>query len=265
MSLIPISNEDAFERNHRRVPYIREMIELMSQSVDGEALLCRYLAKNYTDAYVAIGQELGLGLDGVMTEIEAAAMWRDARLLDDQARIVLKHLRCKFKSKITGPFNRIYTLVEGYTKPQVKVIEYHADGEKDPEVVHAQYQDISREHARTVKEMPVEHSAKPSDVLCLFLIFGGDHGQDTSIKRKLVAPTAHIPPRTVPSAFLHSIQRQSLSRNRIQLYLWTRGFGALENSKISKREPAIVKGLTSRKSRRGGCRICTLENAAAGL
>ena len=69
VSLIPISNEDAFERNHRRVPYIREMIELMSQSVDGEALLCRYLAKNYTDAYVAIGQELGLGLDGVMTEI----------------------------------------------------------------------------------------------------------------------------------------------------------------------------------------------------
>ena len=54
----------------------------------------------------------------------------DSRLLDGQARIVTKHLRFHYKSTVAVPLERTYSLVEGYTKPRVKVFEYHVDGEK---------------------------------------------------------------------------------------------------------------------------------------
>ena len=71
----------------------------------------------------------------------------------------------------------MYSLVEGYTKPRVKVFEYHKEGEKIPEVVHAQYQDISREFSKSVEELIVEYHLLPEDITGLFLIVGGDHGQ----------------------------------------------------------------------------------------
>ena len=91
-----------------------------------------------------------------MGDVKAAAMWHDTWLLDTQARLVLKHLGCLFKSKITVPFDKMYSLVEGYTKPRVKVFEYHKEGEKIPEVVHAQYQDISRDFSKSVEELILE-------------------------------------------------------------------------------------------------------------
>eukprot|EP00581_Thalassiosira_minuscula_P022931 CAMPEP_0184435336 /NCGR_PEP_ID=MMETSP0738-20130409/485517_1 /TAXON_ID=385413 /ORGANISM="Thalassiosira miniscula, Strain CCMP1093" /LENGTH=117 /DNA_ID=CAMNT_0026801683 /DNA_START=228 /DNA_END=578 /DNA_ORIENTATION=+ len=71
----------------------------------------------------------------------------------------------------------MYSLVDGYTKPKVKVFEYHADGEKHPEIVHAQYQNISLEYVETVQELLSEHAVKPWDVTGVFLAVGGDHGQ----------------------------------------------------------------------------------------
>ena len=93
-----------------------------------------------------------------MDEIESTAMWRDARLLDYQAKNVLRHLRFHFKLKITVPFHTMYSLVEGYTKPRVKVFEYHLDGEKHPKIVHAQYQDITKDFARSVEELIAENN-----------------------------------------------------------------------------------------------------------
>ncbi len=71
------------------------------------------MTKNYTGTYVVVGQELGLGLKGVMDEAEAAAMWREARFLDNQSKTVLKHLMAKFNTRITVPFDKMYTLVKG--------------------------------------------------------------------------------------------------------------------------------------------------------
>ena len=136
-----------------------------------------YLAKKHTETYIEIGHEQGLGLKGIMNEVEAAAMWRDARLLDYQAITILKHLRYFFDSKITVPFQKNYSLVEGYTVPKVKVFEYHVQGEKYPEIVHAQYQDIAREFARAVEELIREKNLKPEDIMRMFLVWGGDHGQ----------------------------------------------------------------------------------------
>ena len=71
----------------------------------------------------------------------------------------------------------MYSLVDGYTKPKVKVFEYHKEGEKIPEVVHAQYQDISREFARSVQELIVEYEISSKDIVGMFLVVGSDHGQ----------------------------------------------------------------------------------------
>ena len=69
------------------------------------------------------------------------------------------------------------SLVEGYAKPRVKVFEYHAEGQKFPEIVHAQYQDIAREFAKTVEELIGEHTILPENITKVFLVLGGDHGQ----------------------------------------------------------------------------------------
>ena len=62
-------------------------------SVDGARRLARYLARKHSNVYTTVGEECGFGLVGIMGEVEAAAMWRDARLMDSQARLILKHLR----------------------------------------------------------------------------------------------------------------------------------------------------------------------------
>ena len=69
--------------------------------------------------------------------------------------------------------------MKGYTKPRVKVFEYHVDGEKHPEIVHAQYQDITKEYARAAEEIIREYSLQPDniDIDRAFLVCCGDHGQ----------------------------------------------------------------------------------------
>ena len=89
-----------------------ELLEIMNirRSRDktiGKRRLLEYLAKKHTETYIQIGHEQGFGLKGIMSEVEAAAMWRDARLLDYQAITILKHLRYFFDSKITVPFQKI--------------------------------------------------------------------------------------------------------------------------------------------------------------
>jgi hypothetical protein len=93
-------------------------MDAMDPSTDKTAVrISKYLARNHFDVFTAVGQEFGLGLFGLMGKVEAAAMWRDARLLDSQCRTVLKHLRFHFKANSTVPFDNIYTLTEDYTKP----------------------------------------------------------------------------------------------------------------------------------------------------
>ena len=69
----------------------------MGASTKGVHRVARYLARNYTDVYVAVGKEFGLGIVGIMGEVEAANTWCDAWLLDTQAILALKHLRRFFK------------------------------------------------------------------------------------------------------------------------------------------------------------------------
>jgi hypothetical protein len=68
-------SEEAHNRYQLRRPYIKEFLELMDLSGDGARRVAGYLARNHVDTYLSVGQEYGLGLVGVMGDIEAAAMW----------------------------------------------------------------------------------------------------------------------------------------------------------------------------------------------
>ena len=48
---------------------------------------------------------------------------------------------------------------------------------KYPEIVHAQYQDISREVQLSIQELLGENDISPFDVTKIRLIIGGDHGK----------------------------------------------------------------------------------------
>jgi hypothetical protein len=98
VSLMPHATEDAYKRYHRKAPYIQELIDVMvkNQSADfGSIRLAAYLATNHEKLYVDVAMQKGLAITGIMDEVESAAMWRDARVLDNQARTILRHLRYK--------------------------------------------------------------------------------------------------------------------------------------------------------------------------
>ena len=84
----------------------------------GPRRILAHLAKKYQQQYIDVARDMGLAVVGFMDEVESAAMWRDAGVLDTQARIILKHLRYKFEAKIACPYQHIFNLLEGYTEPK---------------------------------------------------------------------------------------------------------------------------------------------------
>mmetsp|Transcript_28401 Transcript_28401/g.59959 ORF Transcript_28401/g.59959 Transcript_28401/m.59959 type:complete len:278 (-) Transcript_28401:443-1276(-) len=124
VSVIPHASELAYDRYHRNTPYIKEFIEVMNigsgKKDNGAKRVAQYIARNYPDAYRKARKENDIEIP-MMDEIESAAMFRDAGLVDAQARTILKHLRYKFKSKIACPFNNILSLLDESTEPGTKI------------------------------------------------------------------------------------------------------------------------------------------------
>ena len=178
VSCMPHASEQAFERYHRNRPYIEAFIDVMNMksNVSGPTRIATYLAKKHKDVYVAVGQKNGLTITGTMKEVESAAMWCNARLLDSQAKTISKILRYKFGTAVTVPFSHIFHLFHGYTVPKHMVLD-HVDGEKWPEQIHVQYQDVAKEVQRGVEELLEEHVASPFNIKRICLIIGGDHGK----------------------------------------------------------------------------------------
>ena len=60
-------------------------MDSMDPSTDKAAVrIAKDLARNHSDVYTFVNQDICLGLFGSMGKVEAAAMWRDTRLLDSQ-------------------------------------------------------------------------------------------------------------------------------------------------------------------------------------
>ena len=173
------TSEDAYDRYHRKFRYFEELFEVieMSPNTNGPTRLAAYIAKKYPEVYISVGKKNKMTMEKEMDEIEAAAMWRDARVLDWQAKTVLRHLRFHFKHKITVPFDHIVTILDGYTRPKVKVFEHHVDGEKNPEIVHSQYQSVCIEMKKAIEDIIAEYKINIFEISKMRLVLGGDHGQ----------------------------------------------------------------------------------------
>ena len=179
MSILPHSSEESYQRYHLKTPYFEEMFAVIEKcpGANGPTRVGTYIAKKHKEVFANVGKANGYNYGTKMDEIASAAMWRDARVLDWQAETVLRHLRYHFEEDITVPFRRIFTLLDGMTQPRTKSFEHQIDGETDPEMIHAQYQDVSREYLLSISELLEEHSEDPFAITSSRLVIGGDHGQ----------------------------------------------------------------------------------------
>ena len=72
-------------------------------------------------------------------------------------------------------YHNILNLSEWYTQPRTKVVKYHVDRMKNPEIVHAQHQDVLKEVKIAIHELLVEYEDSSFDVIKVWLIIGDDH------------------------------------------------------------------------------------------
>ena len=68
----------------------------MNKNCNGAQRIAKYLYSKHRDTFLEAGKERGLFFSGTMDAIEAAAMWRDAGVMDRHAMTILRHLRCFF-------------------------------------------------------------------------------------------------------------------------------------------------------------------------
>lgn len=173
-------NKEAFERYHRRGPYIDEVIRCMDSDEDvAVQRLSSYLAKKHKSNFIQAAEEAGLPVVGIMNEIECGAMISEAGLLDTQYKIVMKHFKHKYNgANIAVPFRRVKDhCCQGFTVPKVKVYEHRRDG-KEAEIIVAEYQSVAEEFKLAVVNLMTEHNVKSrTDIEGIKLVIGGDHGQ----------------------------------------------------------------------------------------
>ena len=60
----------------------------------------------------------GVLLNGTLDAVEAAAMWADVKVTENQSEVILKYLRTVLGGKITVPISNIRKFRKGFTKPQ---------------------------------------------------------------------------------------------------------------------------------------------------
>ena len=70
----------------------------------------------------------------------------------------------------------MFNLLDGYTVPKTKTIEYKIEG-KLPELHVAHYQSIDEEFRRCVSAVLEEYSVSPKRISRVRLVLGGNHGK----------------------------------------------------------------------------------------
>lgn len=77
-------SDDAFERLHRKSPYLDEVIHCMDNNEEVAAKrLALYLAKKHESTFISAGKEAGLATGlGIMNEIDCGAIISEAGFLD---------------------------------------------------------------------------------------------------------------------------------------------------------------------------------------
>ena len=116
--VIPKSKDyNSFDKSQRRLGWLKKIFDFISghkhstlSNEDSSTWLLQYLYKEFPQQFIKISIEKGLVISQQMNEIEAAAMWAEANVSYNQARIILKHLYSKFKMRLQVPFTRVFSL-----------------------------------------------------------------------------------------------------------------------------------------------------------
>ena len=138
--------------------------------------MLRHLVKNFREEYVEVAKEKGLGV-GTLDAVSIAAMQEDIGVKDWQMVRALKHLRNSLGQNIAVPFVQTKRFSHGYVEPQVKKIEHQYEN-GDISMIHCSYQSVAEMTTKMVGEMLTERKVKPTDVLSVDFILGGDHGKE---------------------------------------------------------------------------------------
>ena len=200
---IPISkNYTTFDKNTRKYKWLESILHFIQTNVKKAddtyvpTWLVRHVYKSFPHLFVQVAVENGLYITQSMNETEAAAMWTDANISFNQAKIILRHLYNKFKTRIQVPLSNIHVLsnVTDYITPtfssfvfKKKGVNWTKLGEKIHYWTYCPCTLIELDMARLLLSMHPQmqsfgydsniFGARKKGVIC---IIGSDHGAGKS-------------------------------------------------------------------------------------
>ena len=180
-TLVPIPNSknvDSFTRNVLRKKWVDKIPESIfpnDKSVAVEWLLYE-LGKKYEDEFVVTSKKLGYPLvTKQMNEIAAAAMWQESNVSTRSQRIILRHMKNEFGTRLVVPEYKISKLGQNFVEPncasfimQRKQIHYWTKSIPDILVTCLK---------RKLDLLAIDSSESIDSFESVDLVIGGDHGQ----------------------------------------------------------------------------------------
>ena len=135
---IPVSkNYSTFDKIQRKRKWINSIIEFiikthLHNTPDQVSYwLLKSLEKRSHHIFMKLASELGLNIINKMSSVEAAAMWTEANVSYTSAKIIIRHLYTKFKSRVQVPFTHLTILASSFNiKPQFDSFTFKKDGEE---------------------------------------------------------------------------------------------------------------------------------------
>ena len=186
-------NYVSFDRTQRRTKWLDNVVHSISDKNNNPDetwyWMMREVYKHRPHVVIHSAKQLGLIVSLKMTEIEAAAMWVESNVSIRAARIILKHLHCKFGQRMQVPFTRIASLsnVTESIMPIFCEFEYNKSEETKSEKVKYWTIDpcdlVELDFTRLLNSLEPQlatfgYFSKifPSSTLGVYVIIGADHG-----------------------------------------------------------------------------------------
>ena len=197
-----------FNKNQRKYKWVEQIFGFLDQStnstlVESDAALwmIRHLYSSCHHQFVKVVLEKGFCIKQQMTSVEAAAMWTEANVSINQARIILRHLYAKFKTRLQVPLISMATLsnINDVVEPTFEEFRYRKEGEPSSKIAErvkywyccptdlmkadfscllSSYRNDQNEV--TFKPFGYYNSLFPSNQTGVLCIIGSDHGGGSS-------------------------------------------------------------------------------------
>ena len=189
-AIIPsVKNQSDFMTCARKYKWIEEIIKHAAPTTEEAAeWILYYFGKKNETSFLVSARTCGFPLIQRMDAVAAVAMTADANLTRTQQRIIAKHLRASFGSRVIIPESRQYLLGNTQKHPNASYgcYQFHPDPKKEPESCHFWYLDATEvllsEVNLYVESLQGEYSelspyTNVNGILGWTILGGGDHGK----------------------------------------------------------------------------------------